>query len=146
MSEAVLKLPPKVLERRGRILVTQNAPYKIASMNQTTEDLSRSLLKEPPALGRRVAALDTARSQDLLRACSHVAASSSSQTKARTAILLGDNLLVVVQNCKDQCHSVRGSTRCLEVLLFFLEDDISRADLQQLFARVGIVLEDDSSF
>ena len=32
------------------------------------------------------------------------------------------------------------------MLLFFLEDDDSRAELQQLFVRVGIVLGDDRSF
>ena len=146
MVEAVLKLPPKALERMGRILVRQNAPYKIASMNQAAEDLSRALLKEPPALGRSVAALETTKSEDLLRACSHVSASSSPKAKVWAAILLGDNLLVFVQDCKDQSHSMRGLTRCLEVLLFFLEDDDSRAELQQLFVRVGIVLGDDRSF
>jgi hypothetical protein len=145
MAEAVLKLPPKVLERRGRILISQHAPYKIASMNQAAEDVSRAQLKEAPALGRSVASLDTARSQDLLRACSYVAASSSSRTKARAAILLGERLLVVVQHCKDRNHSMRASTSCLEVLLFFLEDDISRTELQNLFVRVQLVVEDDTS-
>ena len=107
MAEAVLKLPPKSLQRRGWILVRQNAPYKIASMNQAAEDLSWELLKEPPALGRSVAALDTTRSEDLLHSCSHVAESSSPQAKVWAKILLGDSLLVVMQDCKDQSHSMR---------------------------------------
>ena len=124
MARVLLNLPPKVFERRGRILVSRHTPYKITSINQEAE----GLLKESPALGQSVAAIDFHKSVDLLRACSCV--SSNCHNLDRTYLLLGDYLLAIVQ---DQDQSARASMRCLELeVVLFLLDDVSQAKLQRV--------------